>query len=526
MKRREIVFSIIAGVLFGFCIVAGKQLDEIWSLDLLNKTFYFKWAFCAVFSGLAVCLVWKGVRKLGTIDISLPVKAESFFARMTGKWSVPILLLLWLPAWLSIFPGVFSYDAYDEWQQICTGELTSHHPVLHVLFAGGLVEFFGTAFSNYNMGIAISTAIQMVLLAMTFAYTIRFLDEQGVSVAGRTLALLFYGLSPIVQLFAICTTKDTLYAASMLLFVISLFRLCKNAEAFWRKRSHIAIFVLSALGTMIMRNNGKYIVIIMLVPILFICRTMWKKLLPYCAIIIGVYWLYVGPFYQVLGVTAGGVEEMLSVPLQQIARVYNYEEEAFSEEELEYLHKLVPQDCWESYRSTVSDFVKRGFDEEVFREEPMKFVRLWVKTGVSHPLTYINSFLVNTVDFWYPFAVVDGYQDVYGKSSLFDYRVSEPGTEVIYISWLHDAYERLSHEKDAQKLPGMFLLTSPGWYMAIYLMVLLTVWKDKRYKDIVVLCPILLNFLTVLLGPIALVRYVLVLYVAAPIYWGMLKKRQ
>jgi len=72
-------------------------------------------------------------------------------------------------------------------------------------------------------------------------------------------------------------------------------------------------------------------------------------------------------------------------------------------------------------------------------------------------------------------------------------------------------------------LPGMFLLTSPGWYLAICVFVLMTVWKNRQYKDLMVLCPVILNFLTVLLGPIALVRYVLVLYMIVPIYPTLLR---
>jgi len=40
---------------------------------------------------------------------------------------------------------------------------------------------------------------------------------------------------------------------------------------------------------------------------------------------------------------------------------------------------------------------------------------------------------------------------------------------------------------------------------------------------LMVLCPVILNFLTVLLGPIALVRYVLVLYMIVPIYPTLLR---
>lgn len=48
-------------------------------------------------------------------------------------------------------------------------------------------------------------------------------------------------------------------------------------------------------------------------------------------------------------------------------------------------------------------------------------------------MTYLNSFLINTVDFWYPNAVVDGYRFDYGRGSYFDHKVSEPGEETTLL---------------------------------------------------------------------------------------------
>ena len=122
------------------------------------------------------------------------------------------------------------------------------------------------------------------------------------------------------------------------------------------------------------------------------------------------------------------------------------------------------------------------------------------------------------MDFWYPFAVVDGYQDVYGKSSYFDYRVSEPGTEVVLLPKLHEIYDAISHDKGTQSLPGMFFILSPGWYFLLFFMCFLYLWREKQYRKLIPLLPILINFGTVLLGPIALVRYVLILFFAFPMY--------
>ena len=119
---------------------------------------------------------------------------------------------------------------------------------------------------------------------------------------------------------------------------------------------------------------------------------------------------------------------------------------------------------------------------------------------------------------------MDGYQDVYGKSSYFYYKVSEPGEVQILLPKLHEIYESISHDKEIQKLPGMFLLLSPGWYLLLYLLFFLYLWREKRYKTMIPLFSILINFGTVLLGPIALVRYVLILFFAFPVYSALMPR--
>jgi len=529
MKIRKVFFAALAGLITGFCIEAGNCLDVNYTLDLMQPGFYIKWLFCSLLSGVLAFGLWS----LADGTIIFPEKLTSFIKKATEKvekfdrhfgfWSVLVILfLMWVPTWLSIFPGVFSYDAYDEWMQVKEGVLTAHHPVLHVLFLGGITEGIYQLTGNYNAGIALCTGIQMLLLAATFSYTLVFMKERGANPYLRIFALLFYGLSPVVRLFAICGTKDTLFFAAMLIFMISIYRIVFCRETFFVSKGHIALFIVSGLLTMILRNNGLYIVLLMLPILGFVCRKYWKKYALTCGIILAAYVFYIGPLYGMLGVSQGGKQEMLSVPLQQMARVYKFEKEVYSQEDLEYLHALIPEENWKAYRSTVSDFVKSGFQEEVFDESPLKFAKVWVKTGLKCPLTYVNSFLIGTVDFWYPFAVVDGYQAE--NSSWFDYKVSEPGRERVIFPRLHGIYEYISHEHEAQKIWGSFLVLSPGWYFLIFVMTFLYFWKNKKYGRMLVLFPVLFNMATVFLGPIALVRYVLILFYAFPLYGILLKE--
>ena len=346
--------------------------------------------------------------------------------------------------------------------------------------------------------------------------TLRFFKEFRVPDIFCFMALLFYGLSPVVQLFAVSTTKDVLFSAVLLLFFMSLIRLYCRREAFFLSRRQLALFGGYAFAAMILRNNGLYIVTVMFVIVLWNCRKYWRKLLPVVTLVCVAYGIYTGPFYQLLHVTPGGIEEMLSVPLQQMARVYKYDRDSLEEEDVELLCLVVPEEYLDLYRPTVSDFVKRGFQEEVFLEHKKEFMDLWIRWGMEHPLTYVNSLLINTVDFWYPGAVVDGYRHGDGRSSYFDYKVDEPGKEIGLLPSVHDYYEAISHDSDVQKKPFAFLVLSPGWYLVMTMTAFGYLWCRKRNRLLIGGALSAVTMLTVLPGPMALVRYVLILYYAFP----------
>lgn len=519
--KRKIIFSLFTGLVISFCYVAGYSLDNFDTVDLTQKSFYLKWILAG---GAAAGLIY-GLFKLMEYKrrTNLTLKSLPFFSKVLNShfYCVLLLLLCWLPALLSLFPGAFSYDAYQEWEQVAQGTITSHHPVIHVLFVGGLVEGLHTLTGSYNVGIAVCSILQMLILANVLAYTISFLRKLQLPEGILLFALIFYAFSPVIQLFSISATKDVLFSAALLLFYLFTLRIYSGREPFWETRKNCIVFGLSAFLSMILRNNGFYIVVIALFVMAVIKLRRQKRLEKgFLAMLAGVavlYVLYVGPFYSFLDVTPGGIEEMLSVPLQQMARVHRYNYDSLEQQDLELLYKVIPEEDWNSYRSTVSDFVKKGFDRNAFEMNKVDFVKLWAKWGTQHPLTYINSFLLGTVDFWYPNAVVDGYKDVYGRSSYFDYRVSEPGTEIVLLPGVHKYYETMSMDKDAQKIPLVFLALSPGWYILMWLVIFNYLWCYKRYQFIAPMLIFVLLLLTVFLGPVALVRYVLIFYMAFPV---------
>lgn len=516
---RKGVFSMITAFFVAFCYVAGYRLDRWDSLDFGDKAFYFEWAVATVVISVVIAVFWQAVDRVSRKWEEKPVQKEKV-RKITRLAGTVFLFLCWLPALFSIFPGVFSYDAFAEWEQVRDWMLTAHHPVAHVLLLGGLVEGFFWLTGSYNAGIAVYSLLQMLLLAWALSSAVGFMAEAGVPRFWRMLSMVFYALSPVIQLFSICATKDVLFTGAELIFFLYVMRFLIRKDLAGDTKGMIC-FGAAALCTMVFRNNGLYIVLLTLPVLAVACG---RKLIEYkkntvifLAVIFVPYFLYIGPMYRVLDVKPGGVEEMLSVPLQQMARVYKYDIDSLSREDLDTLYRFVEEESLSQYKPTVSDPVKQGFHREEFQTHKWDFLGLWIRMGMDHPLTYVNSFLINTVDAWYPHALIDGYRHGDGRGSYFDYRVAPPGEEKVFLRGLHDFYDTLSHDLQAQAKPLAFLLLSPGWYFLCMVVLFFYFWSRRKYGMLLSMLVFVFHMITVLLGPMALVRYMLLFFVALPV---------
>lgn len=253
-------------------------------------------------------------------------------------------------------------------------------------------------------------------------------------------------------------------------------------------------------------------------------RRSWRKWLTTVFSAFLIFGTVTGGMKAVLHYSETEVAEMLCVPMQQLARVYNYERDSFLMEEQETMFELIPQMILEQYNPKLADDIKYNFLEDNFKSDPGKYFSLWFRKGLQYPDVYANSFLENTYDYWYPDAVLDGYTGkrviegvYYGESSYFAFETEMPGTRRHLLPWLERFYEKLSLEIYQQKLPVISMLFSVGfWHWAYaFLAFYLLVTKKKRLALSFSLMGAL--YLTVLLGPIALVRYVLYFYFAVPL---------
>lgn len=98
------------------------------------------------------------------------------------------------------------------------------------------------------------------------------------------------------------------------------------------------------------RNNGMYAVMVMIFFAAVFLRMYRRQLFLLTGAVIAIMMIYQGPVYHILGIQKGtALREMLSMPLQQMAYVYQYGHEKLSEEQTEQMLSYLSHEDWGMY---------------------------------------------------------------------------------------------------------------------------------------------------------------------------------
>lgn len=443
------------------------------------------------------------------------------------------IMLCWIPVFLALYPGAFVYDAQEEYLQVATREFTTQHSLVHVLLLGGMVAFFYKLFESYNLGIAVYTMMQMMVVAGCFTYMFYFLKKYQVPKIWRGITFVWVSIFPVIPMYAVCSTKDVYFTAGLLVVCLLLLEYELDHEIFVEKSYQIA-FILASMVVMLLRNNGVYAYIALF--IMNFLKYLWGKykkndegkrrrilLLLMMIAYIG-YVLITNLLILVLQADNENKEQqILTVPVQQIARVYSYNPEEFSEVEKLILYEVLSEEALQTYDPNISDILKSQFQGEVYSANPKKYQELWLQIGIRNPMTYLNAWLLTSYGFWYPDATNNVYGGItrhtyqYEESSYFGFETEPPGHRDSRLPWLEEFYRKISLEIYQQKVPVISMLFSQGFLFYIYFFIFLYILKVKQYEKLNYLLLILLLFGSVLPGPTYLPRYVLIFWFALPV---------
>ncbi|SFU67170.1 DUF6020 family protein [Butyrivibrio sp. M55] len=523
------LMSGLFGILSGIFLVFGYQLEKYDNVNFKDAGTYALILCFAVILTIDICYVWRnydgarqGKKLFGFVSLNGKTEMIEDKNFMFKSWAVMVALNTIVI--LAEFPGFFVYDAQDELNEVLTRTFSTHHPLLHVLLLGGTIAVFHKLTGSWNGGIFIYTFFQMLVIILILAYVIDYLRKKGIGKRSLIAWTLYYGVFPVIVMYNLCSSKDGLFTAFLLYVTLSLIKLVEDREAFLKSRFSVISFVIAAVLMPLFRHNGFYAYLVFL-PFAFIYfrKELTKRLALVLAVPVVAYLVINTALGAVFSSKGTDHQEMLTVPIMQMARVYTYEKDSMSPEDIDTLKAYIPEENLANYTPRVSDLVKFGFNNELYEKNSGDFWKLWAKLGVGHPATYLNSWFLTSYGYWYPPALINVYKGTsvftftYTDSSYFGYEVEQPGKRNSYIPAIDKFYRYISIGTFHKDAPVLALLFSPGFCMLIYLFVMLYRLSKGKFGRVLPFLPLILTWMTVLLGPTYLVRYVAILWYALPL---------
>lgn len=486
------------------------------------------------------------------------LKEKVGFSPWRSFWiAYAVILVGFLIPFAAYYPAIMAYDVIPQLDQIKISGYTTHHPLIHTLMLAGSLKAGEALPMVHNVdraGLAVYTVLQMLIAAGCFAYVSVYLRRRGVHKYICYLFVLCAAFYPTHGMLAVSITKDTVYAALVMLFTVYAWELVtttgreeerKSGTGLHngRQRSGQSVWMVSycilTVLLLLFRNNSIYAWILYLLAVsIVLYRKAYKAsakikkfankislthvtaLLLYLA-------LNAAMTAAVHATSATYAREMLSVPAQQIARAAAYHEEALTEEDRERLAVVWGEDVLPEYVPAIADRSKRDIDGS--SEVLSALLSEWISLGARYPGEYIEAFLLKNKGMWYledSSYLYDIYS--YAKGYL---QITYPSDQQEYVQALVPGYARHQRLQFLQAvyryfaggdavwryLPPLALVMQPAFYcwLLFYYIVCCIGLKKGRYLIPAVYLAALAG--TLLLGPCVLVRYVYPLMLAVTV---------
>lgn len=319
-----------------------------------------------------------------------------------------LLLLGWLPTFLSDYPGLLLSDSVWQWNMaLGNSRLSNHHPVSHtflIYIAQKITAIFGGGTVQPTVAVAVYSVLQLILLALILAFAIKIIDKTLQNRWVTVAVLACFALYPLQGILGINMTKDTLFSAFVLLLGVLTWRICCTDGAWLQQTRNKVILCVGLILVLLFRSNG-FLVSLGTVAALFVFyhKKYWKQI-AVCGAILVVFWAAWGKALDVAGVVQPSISESLGMPLNQIGNIVS-KDRPLTEEEKDLIEQVIPLDTLkETYSPWYSDPIKwsDAYDPDAIVQNKGAYLKLWLSLVAKYPLDCLEASLKLTVGFWYP----------------------------------------------------------------------------------------------------------------------------
>ena len=285
---------------------------------------------------------------------------------------------------LAFWPGIISQDTIQQWGQMLSFQIESWHSPFHTLTIWLLTRLVESP--------AFVLAVQVLVMSLAVAWGLRALSVLGVPRQITWSISLLFAIWPVNWIMTISLWKDIPYGIAFFLLSVQILKIVFSDGRWVQNGLNWLGLGISTMMVGLYRHNGIAVAISVLVLLVVVYRSRWKKIGLAAGVcvtgIIGV----IGPIYSIIGVDRQEGYSNVAF-LYQIGAHYAAGT-AFAPSELEYLEQLLPFAEWDvSYDPcTVNPITfNEHFDTDLFLYKDTTTLRgLFVKTLLRDPLVNLR----------------------------------------------------------------------------------------------------------------------------------------
>ena len=407
---------ILLGTLFGMCSFIGQYEGKI---DTRNALLYVNTLFYIALFTLLFFAATKIVPRINHHNESLSKPFEAF-RKLTMDWSPRSIITLWclvtafwIPYFVAYFPGVYWYDT--SWQLMeyydPSVPFTDHHPFMMTYLYVGFAHIGKALFNNAIYGLYLLVLVQSLLSTLAIACTVCYTGKYNTPWKCRFFIAAFLTLFPIIPMMSMSLAKDTFNTPFFVFFSIAFCELWRTQGEILKSVSFNVFFILDVLAVSLTKKTGMYIIVLAL--LLLACFVVKHWSCKIATIVLGsVPYLVVGiivPTFilPALHIAPGESNEILAVPMQQVANVVHDHKDDLSAAEIDKIQQTYHMDidqlqgayCW--YKA---DPIK---GQELSSKDVHALITTWMKQLVKHPGDMIAGWGGLSVA-WFSFNVASG----------------------------------------------------------------------------------------------------------------------
>lgn len=407
---------IFLGTLFGMCSFIGQHEGKI---DTRNALLYVNTLFYIALFTLLFFAATKIVPRINHHNESLSKPFEAF-RKLTMDWSPRSIITLWclvtafwIPYFVAYFPGVYWYDT--SWQLMeyydPSVPFTDHHPFMMTYLYVGFAHIGKALFNNAIYGLYLLVLVQSLLSTLAIACTVCYTGKYNTPWKCRFFIAAFLTLFPIIPMMSMSLAKDTFNTPFFVFFSIAFCELWRTQGEILKSVSFNVFFILDVLAVSLTKKTGMYIIVLAL--LLLACFVVKHWSCKIATIVLGsVPYLVVGiivPTFilPALHIAPGESNEILAVPMQQVANVVHDHKDDLSAAEIDKIQQTYHMDidqlqgayCW--YKA---DPIK---GQELSSKDVHALITTWMKQLVKHPGDMIAGWGGLSVA-WFSFNVASG----------------------------------------------------------------------------------------------------------------------